>query len=51
MDSSWVNEIIGINGTMFGYLVRRNHDTANVKIVDTNTVQLYYHYVRDSGGP
>lgn len=51
VDSAWVNEIIGNNDEVFGYLVQRNHDTANVKIIDQNTVQLYYHYVRDAGGP
>ena len=51
LDSAWVNEIIGNNDGMFGYLVERTHDTANVKIIDQNTVQLYYHYVRDAGGP
>jgi ribosomal protein L30E len=50
-DSTWVKEIIGNNGEMFGYLVHRYHDLANVKIIDENTVQLYYQYVNTSGGP
>ena len=51
LDSTWVKEIIGNNGEMFGYLVHRYHDLANVKIIDENTVQLYYQYVNTSGGP
>jgi len=49
LDSTWVKEIIGNNGEMFGYLVHRYHDLANVKIIDENTVQLYYRYVSTSG--
>lgn len=48
LDSAWVREIIGNNGEMFGYLVHRNHDLANVKIIDEQTVQLYYNYHRTS---
>jgi hypothetical protein len=51
LDSTWVRKILGPNGEMYGYLVHRSADTANVKIIDENTVQLYYHYVRTSGGP
>ena len=47
-DSTWVKEIIGNNGEMFGYLVHRYHDLANVKIIDEKTVQLYYNYHRTS---
>jgi 5-methylcytosine-specific restriction endonuclease McrBC regulatory subunit McrC len=50
-DSTWVKEIMGNNDEMFGYLVHRSSDRANVKIIDENTVQLYYTYVRTSGGP
>ena len=50
VDSTWVKEIIGNNDEMFGYLVHRYADLVNVKIIDENTVQLYYHYVRTSGG-
>ncbi|NNL78765.1 MAG: hypothetical protein HKO68_20730 [Desulfobacterales bacterium] len=49
LDSTWVKEIIGNNGEMLGYLVHRYHDLANVKIIDENTVQLYYRYVSTSG--
>jgi hypothetical protein len=48
---TWVREIRGQNDTMFGYLVQRDADIANVKIVDESTVQLFYQYVRTSGGP
>ena len=50
-DLAWVREIIGNEDEMFGYLVHRYHDTANVKIIDQKTVQLYYHYVVTEGGP
>jgi len=49
MDSTWLKEIIGNNDEKFGYLVNRSADHANVKIIDENTVQLYYHYVATSG--
>jgi len=49
--STWVKKIIGQNDEMYGYLVHRSADRANVAIVDGNTVELYYHYVRTSGGP
>lgn len=51
MSSTWVKKIIGQNNEMYGYLVHRSADRANVAIIDGNTVQLYYHYVRTSGGP
>ena len=47
--STWVKQIIGHNDEIFGYLVHLSTDLANVKIIDENTVQLYYHYVRTSG--
>jgi len=49
LDSTWVKQIIGNNGETLGYLVHRSHDLANVKIIDENTVQLYYHYKATSG--
>ena len=48
-ESTWVKEIIGNSGEMFGYLVHRYHDLASVKIINENTVQLYYRYVSRSG--
>ena len=51
LDSTWVKEIIGNNGEMFGYLVHRIEDRAHVKIIDENTVQLSYTYRRTEGGP
>ena len=50
-DSTWVKVIMGNSDEMFGYLVHRSADMGNVKIIDENTVQLYYTYVRTSGGP
>ena len=47
--STWVKQIIGNNDEIFGYLVHLFTDLTNVKIIDENTVQLYYHYVRTSG--
>lgn len=49
MSSTWVKEIIGNNDEIFGYLVQRSKGHANVKIIDENSVQLYYHHVRTSG--
>jgi hypothetical protein len=49
--STWVKKILGQNNEMYGYLVHRAADRANVAIIDGNTVQLHYHYVRTSGGP
>jgi hypothetical protein len=43
--STWVNEIIGNNDEIFCYMVLRTGDHASVKIIDQNTVQLYYHRV------
>ena len=47
--STWVNEIIGDSNEIFGYLVQSNDDRANVKIIDQNTVKLYYQYVVKAG--
>jgi len=49
--STWVKKILGQNNEMYGYLVHRSADQANVAIIDGNTIQLYYHFVRTSGGP
>ena len=48
---TWVKKILGQNNEMYGYLVHRFADRVNVAIIDGNTVQLYYHYIRTSGGP
>ena len=50
-ESTWVKEIIGNNDEIFGYLVHKYTDRANIKIIDENTVKLYYHYVSTEGGP
>ena len=49
--STWVKEILGQNDELYGYLVHRYQDMAYVGIVDENTVELSYRYVRTSGGP
>ena len=49
--STWVKEIIGQNDEIFGYLVHKSSDSANVKIIDQNTVQLYYNFNQTEGGP
>ena len=42
-------EILGYNEELYGYLIYRSRDRPNVKIIDENTVQLFYHYNRDYG--
>ena len=49
MSSTWVKEIIGNNKQLFGYLVHRAQDLPNVKIIDQNTVQIYYNRVAIGG--
>jgi len=51
LDSTWVRKILGPNGEMYGYLVHRSADRANVAIIDGSTLQLYYHYVATCCGP
>ena len=47
VSSAWVNEIIGKNEKMLGYLVHRSSDHVYAGIVDENTVKLsYYMYNR-----
>ena len=50
LSSTWVNEIIGENEKMFGYLVYSEEDNVYAGIVDANTVKLSYYYVRSLGG-
>jgi len=50
-DLTRVKKILGQNNEMYGYLVHRSADQVNVAIIDGNTVRLYYHYIRTSGGP
>jgi len=40
-------EILGHNEELYGYLIYRMGDTPNVKIIDEQTVQLFYHYSRN----
>ena len=52
LSSTWVNEIIGENEKMFGYLVYSEEDNVYVGIVDANTVKLSYYYAGSLGaGP
>ena len=47
-----VRKIIGQNDQIFGYLVHRSSDTANVKIVDADTIELFhYHHKEKCCGP
>ena len=43
-------EILGQDKKLFGYLVYRSADNVSIKIIDADTVQLFYFYVRTSGG-
>ena len=52
LSSTWVNEIIGENKKMFGYLVYDEKDNVYAGIVDANTVKLSYYYAGSLGaGP
>ena len=52
LSSAWVNEIIGENEKMFGYLVYSDEDNVYAGIVDANTVKLSYFYAGSLGaGP
>jgi len=51
IDSTWVKQIVDLNNAVYGYLVHRAADRTSVAIIDGNTVQLFYHYIRTSGGP
>lgn len=46
-DSTWTRKILTQNDELYGYLVHRSADVATVKIIDDNTMQLFYHYVRN----
>ncbi len=51
LGSTWVKEILGQNDVLYGYLVHRSADMVYVGILDENTVELKYTYLRTSGGP
>ena len=52
LSSTWVNEIIGENEKMFGYLVYSDEDNVYTGVVDANTVKLSYYYAGSLGaGP
>ncbi len=40
-------EILGHNEELYGYLIYRSADRPNVKIIDEQTVQIFYHYSRN----
>jgi hypothetical protein len=40
-------EILGHNEELYGYLIYRSADRANVKIIDEPTIKPNYHYVRN----
>ena len=40
-------EILGYNGEVYGYLIYRAADGARVRIIDENTVRLFYNYRRN----
>ena len=40
-------EVRGYNEELYGYLIYRSGDRPNVKIIDEQTVQLFYHYNRN----
>jgi hypothetical protein len=40
-------EILGYNQALYGYLIYRSSDNPNVKIIDEQTVRLFYHYNRN----
>ena len=44
LDHTWVKEIVGNDGEMFGYLVHRHNDDPSVKIIDHKTVKLSYNH-------
>jgi hypothetical protein len=49
-DFTFVQEILGQNDKMFGYLVHRRLDSVYVGIVDENTVKISYYVKATSGG-
>jgi hypothetical protein len=46
-DNTTSAEILGHNQETYGYLIYRSADIASVRIVDEQTVQLTYRYVRN----
>ena len=50
MDFTFVQEILGQNDKMLGYLVHRRLGSVYVGIVDENTVKLSYYVKATSGG-
>ena len=50
MDFTFVQEILGQNDKMLGYLVHRRLDSVYVGIVDEHTVKISYYVKATSGG-
>ena len=46
---TWSAEIRGDNEELYGYLIYRRRDQPYVRIIDEETVRLFYHYTRDYG--
>jgi len=40
-------EILGLNQEVYGYLIYRREDVVSVRIVDEQTEQLNYRYIRN----
>ncbi len=40
-------EILGLNQEVYGYLIYRREDVVSVRIVDEQTVQINYRYIRN----
>ena len=48
LSDRWVRKVIGQNDKLFGYMVHRSTDRASVRIIDENTIKLFYHFVPTS---
>ena len=46
-EATFSAEILGHNEELYGYLIYRRADGVTVKIIDEQTVQLNYRYIRD----
>ena len=46
-----VREIWGPDNQLYGYIIHQMPDLVSAKVVDENTMRLYYHRARYGGGP
>jgi hypothetical protein len=46
-----VREIWGPDNHLYGYIINQRPDLVSTKVVDENTMRLYYHRARFGGGP